>query len=249
MKIIDITGQRFGRLTIDSFAYTKNNRAYWNCTCDCGTPCVKMGKYLRNGDTKSCGCLAIEKARQMGEANINRNKYEILEDGKTVKVYFNNTDNYFLCDLDDWVPVEDFLTWYETEHGYARAQLNDNSFVFFHSYVLNTYPTKNCICDHINRNRLDNRKINLRLVTNSENNINQKTYKNNKSGHTGVFYNNEIHKWESYIDYKKQRIELGYFKKYEEAVDARERAEKKYFGFIKEKGINPMSDNQYAERL
>ena len=53
---IDLTGQRFGRLTVDNYAFTKNKRAYWNCTCDCGCHGIYAGKYLRNGDTKSCGC-------------------------------------------------------------------------------------------------------------------------------------------------------------------------------------------------
>lgn len=176
MGIVDISGQRFGKLVVENFAYTKNNRAYWNCICDCGNRCVKMGKYLRNGDTKSCGCHVIEKAQKMGKSNINRNKYEILEDGKTVKVYFNNTNNYFLCDLEDWQSIADMFTWHESEQGYARTILdNDNhKFMFFHSYVLNEFPSKNKICDHINRNKLDNRRQNLRLVTINENNINQK---------------------------------------------------------------------------
>ena len=131
--MIDITGQKFGKLTVDGFAYIKNNRAYWNCTCDCGIHCVKMGKYLRSGDTKSCGCNAIDRARKMGLSNINRNKYEILEDGETVKVYFNNTDNYFLCDLKDWEPISDMFTWYESEYGYARTALDqgNHKYMFF----------------------------------------------------------------------------------------------------------------------
>lgn len=247
MGIIDITGKRFGKLVVDGFAYTKNNRAYWNCTCDCGTHCVKMGKYLRSGDTKSCGCNVINLARKMGLSNINRNKYEILEDGETVKVYFNNTDNYFLCDLEDWQPISDMFTWYESEQGYARTVLdNDNhKFMFFHSYVLNEFPSQNKICDHINRNRLDNRKQNLHMTTINENNINQKKYKNNKSGHTGVYYHPSINKWVAYLGYQKQNINCGTFDSFEEAVDAREKAELKYYGFLKEQGIS----NQYAERL
>lgn len=236
--IIDITGERFGRLVVDSFAYTKNNRAYWNCICDCGTHCVKMGKYLRNGDTKSCGCLNIDRVKEMGLSNIKRNKYEILDDGKTVKVYFNNTDNYFLCDLEDWQPIADMFTWFESEHGYARTSLgHDNKFMFFHSYVLNEFPTRYRVCDHINRNKLDNRKNNLRMTTIQENNINQKTYKNNKSGHVGVYFQSSNGKWVAHIGYKKRIIDCGSYGTYEEAVEAREKAELEYFGFIKETGM------------
>lgn len=239
MRRIDITGQRFGKLIVDNYAYTKNNRAYWNCTCDCGTHCVKMGKYLRNGDTKSCGCNITNQAKKMGLSNINRNKYEVLEDGETVKVYFNNTDNYFLCDLEDWQPVSDMFTWYESEHGYARTVLDseNHKYMFFHSYVLNEFPSKNRVCDHINRNKLDNRRQNLRIVSTRENNINQKTYKNNSSGHTGVYFHPSINKWIAYIGYKKQNINCGSYETYEEAVAAREKAELEYYGFLKDKGI------------
>ena len=48
--IIDITGQMFRRLTVDGFAYTTNNRAYWNCTCDFGTHCV-LGEF-KDSDIK-----------------------------------------------------------------------------------------------------------------------------------------------------------------------------------------------------
>ena len=248
MGIIDITGQRFGKLVVDGFAYTKNKRAYWNCTCDCGNHCIKMGKYLRNGDTKSCGCYVIENARQLGLNNINRNKYEVLEDGKTVRVYFNNTPNYFLCDLEDWEPIKDDFTWFESEQGYARTDIGDGfGYMFFHSYVLNMFPTEELICDHKNRNRLDNRRKNLRLITVSENNANQKTYKNNKSGHAGVYHHPSSNKWIAYIGYQNKNISLGSYETYEDAVAAREEAELKYFGFLKEKGF--ASDNQYAEKI
>lgn len=56
----DLTGKRFGRLTVESYAYTENKRAYWNCVCDCGSRNVYRGNYLLIGDTKSCGCLKKE---------------------------------------------------------------------------------------------------------------------------------------------------------------------------------------------
>lgn len=54
---IDLTGQMFGQLYVESYAFTKGERAYWNCVCSCGNRGVYMGRYLRNSDTKSCGCL------------------------------------------------------------------------------------------------------------------------------------------------------------------------------------------------
>lgn len=57
-KLIDLTGQRFGRLTVISFAGSdRYNKAQWNCICDCGKTVTAVGSDLRSGKTKSCGCF------------------------------------------------------------------------------------------------------------------------------------------------------------------------------------------------
>lgn len=58
---IDLTGMRFGRFTVVKRAKNnKDGRAMWECRCDCGNTRVVLGKCLRNGHTKSCGCLNKE---------------------------------------------------------------------------------------------------------------------------------------------------------------------------------------------
>lgn len=62
-KFIDLVGQRYGRLTIVSYAgHAKNSRSCWNCVCDCGAEFVATGCLLRQGCTSSCGCLRKEHA-------------------------------------------------------------------------------------------------------------------------------------------------------------------------------------------
>lgn len=56
IRINNLAGQKFSKLHVDSFAYTKNGMAYWNCTCACGNKTVVRGAELKNGNTKSCGC-------------------------------------------------------------------------------------------------------------------------------------------------------------------------------------------------
>ena len=56
-KIINEIGNRYGRLLVESFAYTKNSTAYWNCRCDCGHTTIARGNALRQGQIHSCGCL------------------------------------------------------------------------------------------------------------------------------------------------------------------------------------------------
>ena len=53
MKLIDLTGQRFGRLT----ALKRSAAPKWLCQCDCGTTVAVNGYSLRHGRSKSCGCL------------------------------------------------------------------------------------------------------------------------------------------------------------------------------------------------
>lgn len=57
MRAIDLTGHRFGMLTVVSFSERIGGQAYWNCICDCGNACIKALGNLRSGHTKSCGCF------------------------------------------------------------------------------------------------------------------------------------------------------------------------------------------------
>ena len=56
--IKNISGQKFNRLTaLEYVGNTKDGNAKWLCTCDCGKQVVTTGVSLRNGNTKSCGCI------------------------------------------------------------------------------------------------------------------------------------------------------------------------------------------------
>jgi len=61
-QVIDMIGQRFGMLTVLHRADKPDSeRAWWACLCDCGQRTVTMGKYLRCGDTRSCGCIQAQR--------------------------------------------------------------------------------------------------------------------------------------------------------------------------------------------
>lgn len=60
-KRIDLTGQRFGRLTVVCFeGLSKHNAAMWLCECDCGQKVVSSSNNLRTGHSCSCGCARKE---------------------------------------------------------------------------------------------------------------------------------------------------------------------------------------------
>lgn len=63
-KIQSFVGTKFGDLVVESFAYVKDNKNYWNCRCSCGnTACVATDKLI-SGNTKSCGCKRVKYGKE-----------------------------------------------------------------------------------------------------------------------------------------------------------------------------------------
>lgn len=55
--VIDVTGRKFGRLTVLEYVGTNEKKyAMFRCVCDCGKETIVKGRNLRTGHTKSCGC-------------------------------------------------------------------------------------------------------------------------------------------------------------------------------------------------
>ena len=94
----DLTGQRFCKLVVTGFAYSKDWHTYWNCDCDCGNSVTVKGVYLKNGDVKSCGCI-----RSVGELNImrmlNTTGVEYLHDKGYFKDLVNENGNILRYDF------------------------------------------------------------------------------------------------------------------------------------------------------
>ena len=55
-RLIDLTGQRFGKLTVQECVQDKHGKVRWRCLCDCGNESFVFGAILRRGGSKSCGC-------------------------------------------------------------------------------------------------------------------------------------------------------------------------------------------------
>lgn len=71
MKVKDMTGQSFGRLTVIDRAGSKDGKATWRCKCDCGNIATVSGDVLRRGLSNSCGCLKKEIASRRAKAKVN----------------------------------------------------------------------------------------------------------------------------------------------------------------------------------
>lgn len=159
------------------------------------------------------------------------NDYRVV--GDTVHVKLSNAESEMLCDLDDWNRCA-HLHWSMDVHGYAQAHISENrkrKTVLFHWLVLDCPPKMHR--DHINRNRLDNRKINLRCVTFRENTaMNTKINKNNTSGYRGVYFDAKSGKWFAEIKHCRKSHRSIRFERIEDAVKERIRLEEKYFGRV-----------------
>lgn len=126
-KLIDLTGQRFGRLTVVARDYTDSNRnIYWKCQCDCGNECSVRGDHLKRGQTRSCGCLNAEIAsRQNKTHGISGSRLHIIWVSMRQRCYNPQNRAYGrygrrgITVCDDW--KDNFLSFYNwaISNGYA----------------------------------------------------------------------------------------------------------------------------------
>lgn len=66
MRIVDLTGQKFGKVTILSVAFTRKGHKYYNCKCECGNEKIMRGSQFTSGKAKSCGCLLRKAQKEFG---------------------------------------------------------------------------------------------------------------------------------------------------------------------------------------
>ena len=108
-KLIDITGERRGKLLVIGFSHTKRIgskiRSYWHCWCDCGNEKVlrKDTFYYPYNKVKSCGCLKIDKLK-IGK----KNEYNLLGD---YGIGYTSKGEAFYFDLEDYNKIKNYC-WF-----------------------------------------------------------------------------------------------------------------------------------------
>lgn len=127
MKRIDLTGKKFNCLQVINYHHTQKPRgeSYYSCLCDCGQTTIVSAGHLKNGHTKSCGCLQIKTVTERSMNNTWGRKYD---DPKEVSAKFVWEGNY-----DDGGSFETFMRLSQEECYYCGISANQSN--CFNKYI------------------------------------------------------------------------------------------------------------------
>lgn len=156
---------------------------------------------------------------------LRANTYEIKEDyviGKT------SSGTEFMFDLEDFELVQQY-TWGIEHYGYVVTSVPKPHRL--HRLIMSKYQEiEGFEIDHINHDKLDNRKCNLRVCTHQQNNHNQQLKSSNTTGYKGPWWDKRLRKWRATIKYDSRTVYLGYYETAELAALAYNEAATDLFG-------------------
>jgi hypothetical protein len=233
---LDLANTRFGMLTAIRPVIRFGKQIKWYCKCDCGADALVVRSNLTSGHTKSCGCLGQlrpveyqinyikhhkETKKDNRQERINRCFQELrdvaVSGGSKIKTIPLTKNSFTIVDDDDYERLNKHK-WFCTDKGYAARifRSKGEQHTQYMSRVIMGEPI-GVEVDHINRNPLDNRKCNLRVVTRQQNAINSST-NTHTSQYRGVHWCWNDRKWRSGIKVNGKNIHIGYFKSETEAA-------------------------------
>ena len=155
-----------------------HKKSIWKCKCECGnTDYVYADGYsLRKGKTKSCGCYKSDRIRNSSKKT---NTYKFTD---TYGIGYDSNNQEFYFDLEDYDKIKDYC-WIVSDSGYVITAIYNSELGFSQNHSMHRLlmdvtwrynKDDKLVVDHINtHHREDNRKSNLRIVSNSENQMNR----------------------------------------------------------------------------
>lgn len=159
------------------------------------------------------GKILERTSRDLNEIIVYENYAEIILYNKEYEEYKRT-----LIDVEDINKCKKYKWSFNGNYVSSR-----NGNLLLHRYIMNCNDEK--YIDHINKNKLDNRKCNLRICTNQENSFNKNINLRTKSGLMGVFWSNRYKKWEIQISIDGKNIYITRTKNINEAIAIRLKAE------------------------
>lgn len=226
-KFQDLTGQRFGMLTvIKQVENDEKNRVNWLCQCECGNQHTTITHNLKHGLCKSCGCVAGFAIYNQQRKEQCKNTYDLSGE---YGIGYTSKGEEFYFDLEDYDKIKDYQWYMNGKYVAAKEHCNNKQIVYMHRIIMNINNPLIQV-DHIYHQEYDNRKSQLRLVNAQQNAANNSPRKNNTSGYKGVYWHKPSQKWEALIQYNNHLYNLGLYDNIEDAIEARRKAEIKYFG-------------------
>lgn len=158
--------KKYGKLKIVKLDHIdKYYYKHYLCECECGNKKIINFNNLKQGKTKSCGCLY-----KTSSASFKKKYNKYIKRKDYVIGYTTNTNKKFYIDKEDYEKIKN-ISWFENKSGYILHK--NKKILFLHRFIMNAPNDK--VVDHINHKPYDNRKKNLRLVTQKENSLNRKT--------------------------------------------------------------------------
>lgn len=140
----DLSGLKFGRLTVIDRAKVSKPRPYYNCICDCGNSIVITGKRLTSGNTRSCGCLHREQL-QTRNTTHGQSKTRLYKEWSSMKLRCYGTKKRY----DPWrgrgiVVCQEWLNDFEAFKDWALAHGYSSDLTIDRIDVNGNYCPDNC---------------------------------------------------------------------------------------------------------
>lgn len=130
-------------------------------------------------------------------------------------------NNFAVVDNEDYDKLMTMGGWYKDRRGYAITdKIINGKRTIIDMHRLLHKPVKGFIVDHIDQNKLNNQKSNLRDATKSINALNSGMWSHNKSGYKGVCWSKQAKKWRTSINIDGKQYHLGYFDDPKKASEA-----------------------------